>query len=339
MKKFFSFKLISSLLIIIGLTFCYIVIANNTPAKKAQNDIVGIIGNNTITYDEVLMYATQNKTVVGESFAKENNIESYGSSFWSTAYNGKSPLDSLAESILTDLIYANTLREETSKYGISTEVDFLSAKKKWSTLNDKNGTNLSLFDYINNTISNEENQLKEKLFEEKKPSEATLEKAYASLDDDYKREDFKLTGIEFKFIEGQTESILASLVNISSNTDNEDEIVENLSSLYPNCIIKSFSINSQEIQKEDLYNLSIAEVLFNKNKNELVEGIQEEQYFYILTKEGGNLLTYHQAPELGKNKYINDLFDKHMLKATTTIKTEFSQSIYDILVENATTIF
>ena len=37
----------------------------------------------------------------------------------------------------------------------------------------------------------------------------------------------------------------------------------------------------------------------------MVKGYHENQYFYIFNKEGGQLLQFEEAPQFGKNAYIN----------------------------------
>ena len=68
----------------------------------------------------------------------------------------------------------------------------------------------------------------------------------------------------------------------------------------PNLVIESYQLKSAEIQKEDIYSLSVGEILSEKAVGTVVKGYHENQYFYILIRKEGNFYSLKKHHNLAK---------------------------------------
>ena len=67
----------------------------------------------------------------------------------------------------------------------------------------------------------------------------------------------------------------------------------------PNLVIESYQLKSAEIQKEDIYSLSVGRFLV-KSCWYRGERIPRKPILLYFNKEGGQLLQFEEAPQFGK---------------------------------------
>jgi hypothetical protein len=135
------------------------------------------------------------------------------------------------------------------------------------------------------------------------PTEAQMRAAYDSLPDELKHAPWSVSGDLFTWNEGPSpeEEIRGAL---GRGLDPE-EAVRELAGSFPGLRREDFEFNSNYVSKEDPYQRELAQLLENTVPGSFVPGPQDRPELYrIARKEGGGILSFEQAPRLGRNKWI-----------------------------------
>lgn len=99
--------------------------------------------------------------------------------------------------------------------------------------------------------------------EKEKPTQKELRQAFEQLDDKYKKTDYFVEAIEIPNFSGKQAELEKIAEAISPNLSYEETLLEWQNKL-PNLVIESYQLKSAEIQKEDIYSLSVGRFLVKK---------------------------------------------------------------------------
>lgn len=169
--------------------------------------------------------------------------------------------------------------------------------------------------------------------EKEKPTQKELRQAFEQLDDKYKKTDYFVEAIEIPTFSGKQAELEKIAEAISPNLSYEETLLEWQNKL-PNLVIESYQLKSAEIQKEDIYSLSVGEILSGKAVGTVVKGYHENQYFYIFNKEGGQLLQFEEAPQFGKNAYINTRYKEKLATYQQATKVDLLEKDREKFFQN-----
>lgn len=268
---------------------------------------MGTINDVTVTLEELTLYAKKNENAVSQAFTIEHNINSFGKSFWLETYDGHQPIEALYDKAIENLVYHRAMLDFASEFNLIDDASFTYEKEEWN--NSKNG--LNLWQFLDAKDYQLSDLIKKELLKKYPPTADELEKAFDQLEDKYKRTDFMVEVIMMELDNPSLETMKQLAASIPESW-NADEILEFWEETYPNYSVEYLKLDSQEIHKEDLHMMSISEALIDSSKRDIVEGYTESQVFFVINKEGGELLTLETAPRFGEVAYVNALFEEKL---------------------------
>ena len=230
---------------------------------------------------------------------------------------------------MEDLVQHKMIRQLATELEIAHSQTFGQEKKEWQDQK----SSLTLWQFLDAKDQQLQDQIKEKLMEKEKPTQKELRQAFEQLDDKYKKTDYFVEAIEIPTFSGKQAELEKIAEAISPNLSYEETLLEWQNKL-PNLVIESYQLKSAEIQKEDIYSLSVGEILSEKAVGTVVKGYHENQYFYIFNKEGGQLLQFEEAPQFGKNAYINTRYKEKLATYQQATKVDLLEKDREKFFQN-----
>ncbi|MGX7013978.1 hypothetical protein [Vagococcus silagei] len=310
-------SLIFLVLIMVVTVSLFFILTRRTENKETE---VGKIGDFSISDKILELYLSENEGIVLNQYAKENKLTSYGDDLLKQeSAEQKEIINALREKVEAEMLY---------DYAVLTELEKIDKEKptqKEHSLKQLNGA----YGEIKNQVSDGKDMLMKNINKVNPPSEKDLYQAFNQLDKKYKTKPFEISGVEMNFFNENKMELISFFKQ--NGTSTVEEIQSQFQAKYSDSVIKEWTLDSQNIQKEDTYQLALAEVLVNKVKGDLIEGLKEGQYFYIISKKGGGELTQQEAPDLAKNKYLNDQLDNKISTRMKTLKFETKEPLVDLM--------
>ncbi|MFV0412867.1 MAG: hypothetical protein ACK5L3_06280 [Oscillospiraceae bacterium] len=290
---------------------------------------------------ELAMYAAERKAALAAEFAAQQGLESFGSAFWDTEYGGQTPREALLNAALEDAVRAKVIQQQAALRGITAPADFREVEAALEQENQarsaKEGlsaygpSSMSLYEYNAYLMAQTENDLKTALLNgELAPTEEEQRAAFYTLPETLRYTGYEATGWQIStFGEGGN---WRQFLQQQLEKATPEEAVAALQAEYPGIACLPFSMVSGEVHREDIYRQSLQEVLYPARAGQLLAGIEEGEYFLVGWKAGGELLTYEQAPGLGRNKYINDTFEAFVHQKTEEAEVVVKSSAIKAIV-------
>ena len=267
-----------------------------------------MINNEAIQVEELIVYGDKNMNRVAKQFSDQNN---------------------LLKVATEDLVQHKMIKQLATELEIAHSQTFGQEKKEWQDQK----SSLTLWQFLDAKDQQLQDQIKEKLMEKEKPTQKELRQAFEQLDDKYKKTDYFVEAIEIPTFSGKQAELEKIAEAISPNLSYEETLLEWQNKL-PNLVIESYQLKSAEIQKEDIYSLSVGEILSEKAVGTVVKGYHENQYFYIFNKEGGQLLQFEEAPQFGKNAYINTRYKEKLATYQQATKVDLLEKDREKFFQN-----
>lgn len=274
-----------------------------------------------VTLAELMAYGDEYANQVASQFADKYHITSYGQHFWEESYQGEQPIDALYEEAVGALVRHRVVKETAVSLKVTEEKSFQEEQKAWENAK----MNLSLGQYLAAQDEQLANKIKEAWLKETPPSEKQLAQAFESLENKYKETDYAVSAIEIPGYSGE----LAALQKIAQQIPAQLSLTECESwwqQQLPQQLVSALTLKSAEFQKDDVYSQSLGSFLSKEEPGTVVVGDQQ-QFFYIVKVEGGQLLTVEEAPKLAENQYINELYKQRIAKGVKQAKVALPEKI------------
>lgn len=300
----------------------------------------GTVNGHAFYQEEMKLYQEQKRAAVAAEFSARYQLDSFGQSFWQTDFDGRTPEQALYEEALAALVRDKVIQQEAVSRGIPAPLDFREMKKAWKLESDDRAqqTNnqspvygpqgYSLFDFQQYLMTDTANQLKRFLLEnEWKPDEQKIRDAFSRLPESMRKADFTASGYVFEWeplSDTPADEIIRKAVQEGADPV---ELPALLRQELPHLQCEPFSVSSHTIHREDIAALSLAEELSGLAPGEFsqVTGTGRCRFYLVTEKEGGGLLTFDDAPEWGRNKWVNDQFEQLIAEQTEAAVVVLSQ--------------
>lgn len=310
-KKKKQTELLAWLLVLAVFVVGIIVIAivKFSHSQSVADKIAGQVNNSSVYYDEIQMYANENKNLVIDDFSKQYNLDMIGEKFWDTEYGETTPRDVLYEKAVDTLVRNKVIQQQAVERGIVAPESYLEMVKALPAegAGEYGPAEMGVGEYNTYLMSFVEDDLKAKLLEEFSPTVEQERESFALLPDSVKRTDFAMKGYVVT-AENSSVSVKDSLQELLSQGNSFDKSINVLQQDIPSIEVTPFEFDSAEIHREDISGGEKSEVLSGLEVGAVAE--KDGKVYFVTEKEGGELLTYEQAPNLGRNKWINDAFEK-----------------------------
>jgi len=294
----------------------------NTTADIIQQPVVrtvaGTVNREPFFDTDLAVYAGELRAIVAAHYGRVYNIASMGASFWDTTYDDGTPREFLNRMAVDILVRNMVIIQEARTRGINTPgtySDLEAERAEWNSPTDEiifGPRTLGPAEYNSYRLRGITDALKTiLLMNELAPSIAQLREAFDSIDDSQKAADFLAKGNRFTWsADLDNESIRNLVENMVRQGISREEIVVQISSIYPSFTVENFEVNSRHVSREDSYDISLANMLREAYAGTLLPAPENKAALYHLVhKEGGGLLTFEDAPALGRNKWINEQFE------------------------------
>ena len=300
--------------------------ADMAQADKIYNGVkaIGMVNGEPFFQSDVDVYALELRAAVAAHYGRKYNLAGMGADFWEIKYDGQTPREFMEKLARDDLVKNMVLIQEARKRGIDTPAtyhDLEHEREEWNTPVDDivyGPRTLGPAEFNGYRLTGIRDELKTSLLRnELAPTAAQLRAAYNTLDDGLKTAPHLLSGIRFYWDEdsGSTDEIHSMLrQGIKAGTP-PGELVENLSGIIPTLAQEAFDLNSRYVSREDSYQQELLSILEKTAKGSVVAGPEDRpELFYVTRKEGGHVMSFEEAPGLGRNKWINDQYEIFMDK-------------------------
>jgi hypothetical protein len=285
-----------------------------------------MINGEPFFHEDVAVYAAELRAAVAAYYGRKYNLSGVGAAFWNTEYDGVTPLEFMNKWALDDLAKNMVLIQEARKRGIDAPQsyhDLEEEREVWNKSTDEivyGPKTLGPAEYNSYRISGISEELKTILLNgELAPTAAQLKASFDSLNEESKTAPWLVSGVRFSWDEssGPGGEIRAAIERSLRQGSSPEETVDTLLALYPGLSHDNFEIDSRYISKEDYYEQERTEILSTASKGSCVSGPEGmPELYYVTGKTGGGILTFEQAPLLGRNKWINDQFGIFLEKKT-----------------------
>lgn len=297
--------------IVFGVAIVAIVISQYTKASKQSSEIAGEVNGNVVYYDEIQMYADENKSVVIDEFSKKYGLEMLGNGFWDTQYDDITPREALYDRAISALVRNKVIQQQAVERKIVAPQNYeeMIGGLQNSNPTEYGPTTMSPAEYNSYLMSSAIDDLKTELLNnELAPTEEQEREAFNSLPDEVKETEFSLKGYLVTW-QDDTTNLQEQVQILMTQELGFEESINKLSETIQDLQIEPFEFNSEDVHREDISSIELSEKLIKMETGDMLEVDNEKSLYYITEKEGGELLTYEQAPNLGRNKWINDAFE------------------------------
>ena len=297
-------------------------------AGKTYNGItaIGMVNGEPFFESDLNVYAMERRAAVAARYGRLYNITSMGAAFWETEFDGETPRQFLENLALNDLVRNMVLIQEARKRGIHTPSmynDLETEREAWNAPTDDiiyGPQTLAPAEYHSYRITGIKNELMTDLLNnELAPTTTQMHAAYDSLDDGLKVAPVYVSAVRFFWNEGtvsfpEAHSMLEQGMRSGAAPE---ELAETLASAIPGLSQEAFESHSRYVSREDPYEQELAAILQEANIGSLVSGpMYRPELFYIISREGGHMMPFEEAPGLGRNKWINDQIEIFLDKKT-----------------------
>jgi hypothetical protein len=288
---------------------------------------VGTVNGEPFFQEDVDVYALELRAAVAADYGRRYKLYGVGAKFWDTKYGGSTPNETLTKLALRDLVRNMVLIQEARRRGIDTPAsyhDLETERANWNTRTDEivyGPKTLGPAEYNTYRITGIINELKTSLLKkELAPTVDQLRAAYSSLPDELKQSPFRASGSLFKW-DGEGPSPEAEIRAALRRGLEPEAVADSLAPSFPGLSQENFEFDSNYISKEDPYEQYLASVLETAVRGSVISSPQEQpKLYYVTEKIGGGILTFEQAPGLGRNKWINDQFELFLDKKVKAAK-------------------
>lgn len=304
--------------------------ADKAAAKKIYRQSgrkpAGMINGEPFFQEDLAVYAAELRAAVAAHYGKKYGLSAVGASFWDTEYDGATPREFMNKLALNDLARNMVLIQQARKRGIDapqTYHDLEEERAEWNNPGDEiiyGPKTLGPAEYNSYRISGISDELKTVLLKkELAPTTAQLKASFDSLNEGLKAAPWLASGVRFSWDAPAVPNgeIRAAIERSLGQGLSPEALVDTLSASYPGLSQEPFEVNSRYVSKEEAYDQELAAILSDAGKGSCVSGPEDRpELYYITEKMGGGILTFEQAPLLGRNKWINDQFDIFLTKKT-----------------------
>lgn len=306
--------ILSSVAFVLILTASFFLILNGLNKEKGSG-IYARINDIEVTDKELDIYVDQYRSIVSADFSTRYNIDSFGESFWTTDFDGKTPEQELKEVAFHALSRDKIIQQIAVSYKITAPLNFQEFEKAWLEQNygksdeiNYGPTNVQMYEYLQYLMTQVKDDLKTYLSENVwEPSEDELRAAFNSLDEEIRMTNFIASGYEFDWTDENSPS--EDIKNAINNGMEPFDAFASLFATFPTLSCKAFELNTSEIHREDLPSYDKANHLTYAKEKSFVELHEIKKLYYVVDFEGG-WLEYEDAPAFGYTKWINDSFDQ-----------------------------
>ncbi|MEG0617381.1 MAG: hypothetical protein RR508_07430, partial [Oscillospiraceae bacterium] len=119
-KKIITIISVAIIVIIVAILAIYII---------SKREIAGTVNTLPFYYEELNMYAQEQKAAVAADFSKKHNLDSFGAEFWDKQYDGETPKKALYDKALEALIRAKIIQEQAIELQVVAPADFNELRK------------------------------------------------------------------------------------------------------------------------------------------------------------------------------------------------------------------
>ena len=282
---------------------------------------VGMINGEPFFDEDLAVYAAELRAAVSAYYGRKYNLGGMGAKFWDTEYDGATPREFLNNLALEDMTRNIVLIQEARARGIDTPDTYSALEEEraqWNAPTDDiqyGPKTLGPAEYNSYRITGITDALKTILLQnELAPTMAQLKASFDSLDESQKMDDFEASGVRFSWDEGLSDDeIRAEIKNSLKRGIPPEEITDTMSTVYPGFSREDFEVNSRYVSRGNQYDQARAELLREAAEGTVFPGpMGRPELYYVTTKKGGGILSFEQAPLLGRNKWINDRFEVFM---------------------------
>lgn len=286
----------------------------------------GTVNGEPFFREDMAVYALERRAAVAAHYGRRYQLSGMGAQFWDTEFDGATPRQMLEELAMQDLIRNMVLLQEARRRGIDAPAayrDLESEREAWNAPTDEivyGPKQLGPAEFNSYRISGIRDELKTMLLKkELAPNTAQLRAAFDSLGPELKQAPYSASGVLFKW-SGTDASTGGAIQSALERALRQGQDPETAAAVFPGIERELFTIDSRYISKEDSYEQELVELLKESAPGSIIPAPEDRpQLYYVQQKEGGGILTFEDAPGLGRNKWINDQFeiflDKKVKKA------------------------
>ena len=323
--------------------------------QQTGRKIFGTINGEPFFDEDLNVYRSELRAMVAAYYGRVYNISGMGAKFWDTKYDGTTPMEYMTNLAINDLKKNMVIIQQARIRGIDTPAaysDFEKERAEWNAPTDEityGPKTLAPAEFISYRIAGIIDDLKTELLKnELVPTETQLRAAYKDLPEHFKTIPYRVSGVCFTWGEStdwdrraqyievsdsdikHNREICAAIENSLQSGLSAQEVAGTLSYLYPGLSQEEFSINSGAISRAIEYDEALAEILGEAGKGSLVPAPFDMPALYCITeKKGGGFYQFEEAPELGRNKWINDQFDLFLSQKINEARvTLFTDEVY-----------
>jgi hypothetical protein len=288
----------------------------------------GTVNGEPFFQEDLDVYALELRAAVAADYGRKYNLSAMGAKFWDTKYGNSTPGEALYRMALERLVRNMVLIQEARMRGIDAPESYHGLEAEREARNASSGEivygpkELGAAEFNSYRIAGITDDLKTALLaKELAPTESRMRAAYDSLPDELKQASWSASGDLFPWDggpspEGEIRAALGRGLEAG-------EAARDLAGSFPGLEREHFEFNSGHVSKEDPYQQELAELLERAVTGSLVPGPQDRPELYHVTgKKGGGVLSYEQAPHLGRNKWINDQFEIFLNKKIKAAKVK-----------------
>jgi hypothetical protein len=275
----------------------------------------GAVNGEPFFQEDIDVYAAELRAAVAADYGRKYNLSGMGAKFWNTRYGDATPGETLRKLAREKLVRTMVLIQEARRRKLNAPARYQDLEAERADWNTPTGEivygpkQLGPAEYNSYRVTGITNDLKAALLKELRPAEAQLRAAYDSLPADLKQAPYYASGVLFSWNpEGPSPEgdIRAALRRGLSPED----LVRGLAVSFPGLRQEEFEFDSGTVSKEDGYQQDLAGALKDAARGAFIPGPREApELYYVSRKEGGGILSFEEAPGLGRNKWINDQFD------------------------------
>ncbi|MEG0178995.1 MAG: hypothetical protein RR424_02470 [Oscillospiraceae bacterium] len=328
-KKIITIISVAIIVIIVAILAIYII---------SKREIAGTVNTLPFYYEELNMYAQEQKAAVAADFSKKHNLDSFGAEFWDKQYDGETPKKALYDKALEALIKAKIIQEQAIELQVVAPANFNELRKALAQENNvRSGganseiiygpTEYSISEYNSYLMSQTIDDLKSAIIKrDGEPSEAELRSAFARLPSESTATHSKISGSKWRWSKDLNKDETSKSVE-DALTNGKDPMSLNIKELTS----EPFVLDTSTIHREDVDAQTFACELGTIESGNCIlsEDYLGDVLYYVSEKEGGKKLLFEESTALARTQWINDYFDeiinKKIASAKVTIKPNAMQ--------------
>lgn len=295
-------------------------------SRSYQTPVI-TVGTQNIFADEWKEFLQQQKSAATVYYTENYGCTTFDNSFWTTEYNGQTPLDYARNRALDELIDGCIVLEEAQKEGLIENIDLRTLKKEWKGFNDQRQSSVSqngvvygpveysFENYYRHLISNLRNFLGEKLIQEDPEAETRAKNFYhENLDMFTTVGDIHASAL---LIEGEKDESYR-LAQQAKEAIEKGMSFEQACKQYATCGEAQFFEFTSLTQKADLHGLSeVYAACSQLQMGEISEVIETQQGMYLLEitrRDEVQVMEYEEVKNRIRDILAAEYLDAHLQK-------------------------